>query len=218
MKLTKFQHACLTIEQDAVVLVIDPGVYSHDFIMPKRVDGIVITHDHPDHHSPELMKRMLEKHPKAVIVAHESITSQYSDYIVQSVKPGETYTVGAFSLTFFGGDHAPIAEGVETPPNYGVLINNSLYYPGDSFSIPFDATTNQLIPVETLALPVSAPWLTFAQSRELLKIISPKRVFPTHDAILSEDGKQLIDRMMGGFAHSHSIIYKRLDGESIVLA
>lgn len=218
MKLTKFQHACLVVEQDGTVLIVDPGTYSHDFIMPKRVDGIIITHDHPDHHSPERMKQILAKHPKALIIGHESITSQYSDHATQSVQPGEVYTVGTMPLSFYGGTHAPIAEGIETPPNYGVLINNSLYYPGDSFTIPHDVTTNQLIVVDTLALPVSAPWLNFAQSRELLKIIHPKRAFPTHDALLSEDGKALSDTMMGGFASSQSIIYKRLDGESIVLA
>jgi L-ascorbate metabolism protein UlaG (beta-lactamase superfamily) len=218
MKLTKFQHACFVVEKDGSVLVVDPGAYSHDFIVPKRVDGIVITHAHPDHLSPELLKRILEKHPKATIIGHESITSQYSENNTLAVTPGQAYSLGAFTLSFFGGQHAPIADGIEVPPNFGVLINSSLYYPGDSFTVPFDADTHQAITVETLALPVSAPWLSFAQSRELLKAIHPKLIFPTHDGILSEDGKQLAENMLGGFASSEGIVYKRLDGASVILS
>lgn len=213
MKLTKFQHACFTIEKDETILVVDPGTFSHDFIIPKHVDGIIITHEHPDHLDAVLVQKILNANPKAVIIGHESITSRYTNSPTLAVKPGEHYTVGFFDLQFFGGVHASIAEDVVTPPNFGVLIDNSLYYPGDSFTVP----EAEGVHIKTLALPISAPWLTFAQTRAFLTAVHPTLAFPTHDGILSEDGKNLAESMVGAFAQKNGITYMRLDGESVQL-
>lgn len=211
MKLTKFQHACFTVEKDGSTLIVDPGAFTHDFIIPHKVNGIIITHEHPDHIDHSLVSRIIEVHPKATIIGHESITSTFTHSPTIAATPGQPAAIGSFSLQFFGGAHAPIAEGIATPPNLGVLINDSLYYPGDSFTVP------ENVKVETLALPISAPWLDFARTRDFLAAIHPTLAFPTHDGILSEDGKKLAETMVGGFAASQGIIYKRLDGESIEL-
>lgn len=211
MKLTKYQHACLVIEQDSTHLVIDPGEYSHDFIIPKHVAAIVITHNHPDHLHPALITQILEAHPKATVIGDASITAQYAAYTTIAVNPGQTVTVGPFALEFFGGQHAPIAEGIATPPNHGVLVNGQLYYPGDSFVAPENTA------VDVLAIPISAPWLDFARTREFLARVHPRIAFPTHDGILSEDGKQLAEQMVGGYAQANGVVYKRLDGQSIEL-
>lgn len=213
MKLTKFQHACFTVEKSGATLVVDPGVFSHDFIIPRHVIGIVITHDHTDHLDTELLQRILVEHPKAIVIGHESITTRFPGSSTLAVSPGEAYAVGSFSLRFFGGTHAPIGEGIPTPSNYGVLIDESLYYPGDSFTIPDDP----VIKVQTLALPISAPWLKFEEVQTFLAAIKPKLTFPTHDGILSEDGKRLAETMVGGFAQHEGIMYRRLDNESIEL-
>lgn len=211
MKLTKFEHACLTLEKDGATLVVDPGAYSHDFIIPKRVDAIIITHEHPDHLDPQLVQRILAAHPKAIIVGHESITSKFADSPTQPVTPGQTYPIGSFELQFFGGTHAPIDDTTPVPPNLGVLVDTHLYYPGDSFTVP------EGIKVDTLALPVAAPWLKFDMTAQFLAAVHPRFAFPTHDQILSEDGRQLVDRMVGNFASAQGTLYKRLDGTSIEL-
>lgn len=213
MKLTKFLHACFVVEKDDTVLIVDPGAYTHDFIIPKHVSGIVITHDHPDHLDTKLIESILLAHPKATIIGHESITARYSNFSTLSVQPGETYIHGFFELQFFGGTHAPIAEGIATPPNLGVLIDKTLYYPGDSFTVPAGPD----IKVKMLALPISAPWLDFSRTREFLQAVHPTLAFPTHDAILSEDGKQLAEKMVGGFAQSLGITYLRLNGKKVDL-
>lgn len=212
MKLTKFEHACLVLEKEGATLVVDPGAYSHDFIVPKRVDAIIITHDHPDHLDPELVKKILKAHPKATIIGHESITSKFADSPTQAVTIGQSYPVGPFQLQFFGGTHASISESMPVPPNLGVLIDNYLYYPGDSFTVP------ENIAVDTLALPVAAPWLKFDMTAKFLEEVHPRFAFPTHDQILSEDGKQLVDRLAGGVANNKGILYKRLDGTTTELA
>ena len=212
MKLTKFEHACLVLEKDGATLVIDPGAYSHDFIVPKRVDGIIITHEHQDHLDPKLIEKILKAHPKAMIIGHESITTRFTDSPTQAVTTGQPYPVGPFQLQFFGGTHASIDESTPVPPNFGVLVDNSFYYPGDSFTVP------EGVKVDTLALPVAAPWLKFDMTATFLTEVMPRFAFPTHDQILSEDGHMLVDRMVGTLANSKGILYKRLDGITTELA
>lgn len=211
MKLTKFKHACLVIEKDNATLVVDPGTYTHDFIMPKRVDAVIITHEHPDHLNPVLVAAILKAHPKALLIGHESITAGFADTSTIAATVDQPYTVGPFSLQFFGGTHALIDETIARVPNFGVLIDGHFYYPGDSFTVPVGAQ------VTTLALPVSAPWTKFDLTADFLAAVNPKFTFPTHDEILSADGRALVDRMVGGVAHSKGILYKRLDGTSIEL-
>ena len=212
MKLTKYQHACFVVEKDGATLVVDPGNFSHDFIVPSHVDAIVITHEHPDHLDETRVKAILQANPKATVIAHESIAGRYTNYTTIGAKVGEIYAIGAFSLRFFGGSHAAIAESIQVPPNLGVLIEDRLYYPGDSFVVPIN------VPIKELALPASAPWLKIGESMDFLARAKPEFTFPTHDAILSEDGKQLVDRMLGMVASGQNTTYKRLDGQTINLS
>lgn len=212
MKLTKYQHACFVVEKDGSTLVVDPGNFSHDFIVPSHVDAIVITHEHPDHLDEARIKEILAANPKATLIAHESIAGRYTDYSAIGAKVNELYTIGNFSLHFFGGTHASIADSVPVPANFGVLIENRLYYPGDSFVVP------EGVQVKELALPASAPWLKISESMNFLAQIKPEFTFPTHDAILSDDGKQLVDRLLGSVASGQNTHYKRLDGQTIELS
>ena len=49
MKLTKYEHACFSVEHDGMTLVVDPGNFTTDFIAPEGVIAVVITHEHSDH-------------------------------------------------------------------------------------------------------------------------------------------------------------------------
>ena len=52
---------------------------------------------------------------------------------------------------------------------------------------------------------------------EFLARVKPDFAFPTHDAILSADGKELVDRMLGAVANGQNTRYKRLDGSTVEL-
>lgn len=212
MKLTKYQHACFVVEKDGATLVVDPGHFSHDFIIPSHVDAIIVTHEHPDHLDETRMKEILDANPKATVIAHESIAGRYTNYTAIGAKVGEIYTVGAFSLRFFGGSHASIADSIPVPPNLGVLIEDRLYYPGDSFVVP------EAVQVKELALPASAPWLKINEAMDFLAQIKPAFAFPTHDGILSDDGKQIVDNLLGAVASGQNTHYKRLDGQTVELS
>jgi L-ascorbate metabolism protein UlaG (beta-lactamase superfamily) len=204
MKLTKYQHACFTVQKDNQLLVVDPGGFSADFIAPPNVVGVVITHEHGDHFDPEQLAGIIDKNPDAVIVGPKSVTEQIEAFSTKTVEPGDKLTIGMFSLEFFGGEHIEIHRMIPVIPNVGVLINEILYYGGDSYALPKR-------PIDTLAVPAGAPWLKVGEAMDYMSAIKPRLAFPTHDAVLSDAGKALADGLLAGFAQRYGIEYKRLE-------
>ncbi len=203
MKLTKYAHACFTLEKDGKVLVVDPGGFSDDFIIPDNVVAIVITHQHPDHFDQSRITGIINRNSQATMLGPADVIDQLEAENKQAVQPGKTITVGPFSLQFFGGIHALIHESLPRIQNIGVLINELVYYPGDSFEIP-----NK--PIDVLAIPATAPWMKIGEAMDFLAAVKPRLAFPTHDAIASDQGKALVDRMLGGVAAKNNINYIRL--------
>lgn len=202
MKITKYEHACFVVEQDGQTLVVDPGAYTTDFVVPANVVGVVVTHEHADHLDKAHLQAITAANPDAIIFAHQDITAQLSEFKTQPVVAGEGIKAGNFELEFFGGTHATIYADMPAIANLGVMINGRIYYPGDSFVLPERD-------VEILALPVSAPWMKISEAIDFAKAVKPQNIFPTHDAILSDFGKGLPDRLVPSLLDS-AIKYQRL--------
>lgn len=210
MKLTKYKHACFAIESDDEILVVDPGNLTLDLPEFEHVTAIVITHEHPDHFHPEIIRQLVAAHPNLMIVGHDSIMQQINELPTISVIAGDKITVGAFNLEFAGGTHAAIHPNIPPILNLGVCINSSVYYPGDSFTLPPHD-------IDTLALPAAAPWMKTAEAMDYLRQVAPKRTIPTHDAVLSDAGRSFVDNWLSQVARDIDCEYTRLDGQSIVL-
>lgn len=203
MKITKFEHACFIVEQDGESLIIDPGGFTTDLVIPDNIVAIVVTHEHADHFDTQKLSAIVDANPDTVIAAHPSITAQLDGFSVQPVAAGEDIAIGNFHLEFYGGDHAVIDTSIPVIANLGVMINSRVYYPGDSFIAPDR-------PVELLALPIAAPWLKISEVMEFLRKVRPEQAFPTHDAILSDAGKSLPDAMLPAVAEQVGTKYQRL--------
>lgn len=204
MKLTKYEHACFTVQKDDQILVVDPGIHSTDFLPPENVVAVVITHEHGDHFDHDQLAAIVDKNPQAVIVGPESVTSKIEVFDTKTVNAGDKMSVGLFTLEFFGGQHAIVHTGIATVQNVGVMINDLIYYGGDSFTLPGRS-------VDTLALPAGAPWLKISEAMDYLTTVKPRFAFPTHDAVLSDAGKFYADRILGQTATQNGIEYKRLN-------
>lgn len=201
-------HACLVVENDNQTIVVDPGNFSSDFMVPNNVKAVVVTHEHPDHFDARILEKIISTNPTAVVVAPKSITEQLTNMETLAVVASDEVNIESFKLNFYGGQHANIYQTLPQIANVGVLINDSLYYPGDSFAVPDK-------PVRHLALPVSAPWMKLAESIDFLNSVQPTYAFPTHDAILSDAGKSIVDRLLPQLSNQSE--YRRLDGQTIVL-
>jgi hypothetical protein len=69
-----------------------------------------------------------------------------------------------------------------------------------------------------LLLPVSAPWCKIAEVIDFARTVKPRLAVPIHDAILSEFGLALVDRLLGDQGPGISATYRRLAAaESIEL-
>lgn len=204
MKLTKYEHACFTVEKDNHTVVVDPGAFTTNFVVPTNVVAVIITHEHFDHFDKTHLQAIIDKNPTAVIVSHEGITAELTDFTTKTVHAGETIQIEPFEFTFFGGEHALIHTSVPRIANLGILIDGRIYYPGDSFVTPS-------VPVEVLAVPTSAPWLKISEAMDFLTAVHPRLAFSTHDALSSEQGMAISDRWLSGVATANSIDYRRLD-------
>jgi L-ascorbate metabolism protein UlaG (beta-lactamase superfamily) len=185
MRVTKFEHAALTIENDGSKIVVDPGSFTLPLSDLSNVVAIVITHEHPDHWTADHLDRILSHGTGIPIYAPEGVARAAGGYDITVVAPGDTVTLEPFTLKFFGGTHAVIHESIPVVDNVGVLVNDSFYYPGDSYAVPKGAD------VQLLAAPVGAPWLKIGEAMDFILAVAPRQAFGTHDMTLSVIGRDM---------------------------
>lgn len=209
MRITKHEHACLVVTSAEEVLVVDPGSLTLPLLDLENVVAIVITHEHADHWTPEQLARILERNPDAKVFGPAGFAAAASDFTVDTVTDGDTREAGGFRLAFYGTKHAVIHESIPVIDNVGVLVNDELYYAGDSFTVP-------PVPVNTLAVPAGAPWLKISETMDYLAEVKPKRAFPTHEMVLSVVGKDLANARLENVTKLGGGEYYPLEpGESI---
>jgi len=210
MKLTKYEHACFVVEKDDKAIVVDPGAFTSDLIIPGDVVAVIVTHEHADHLDTDTLKAIVDKNPHTVIIGPSDVTEKLDDFKTITVHGRDDIIIEGINLDFYGNEHAVIHPDMPLAENVGVLIDELVYFPGDSFTIPTK-------PVDVLALPVAAPWLKISEAIEFMKTIGAQLTFPTHDAILSTSGKSVADSMIGMFADAAGTEYRRIDGETIAI-
>lgn len=208
MQLTKYEHASFVMEKDGKAIIVDPGKFTTDLTVPENVAAVIITHDHGDHFDEDMIAEIVSKNPGVIIIGTQEVTSQLGQYETRTVHGGDSFAYEGFDLDFYGDEHATIHPGIPTGQNVGVLIEDRVYYPGDSLTVPEKS-------VDILALPVAAPWLKTEEAIEFMKTIGARFTFPTHDALLSPTGKNVADNMASTFAETAGTEYRRIDGETI---
>jgi L-ascorbate metabolism protein UlaG (beta-lactamase superfamily) len=185
MRVTKFEHAALTVENEGSKLIIDPGSFTLPLSDLNTTVAVVITHEHPDHWTADHLDQILKYAPGIPIYGPEGVAKAAGGYDITVVQPGDTVTVEDFTLRFFGGEHAVIHETIPVVDNVGVLVNDAFYYPGDSYAVP------KGVEVKLLAAPVGAPWLKIGEAMDFVLAVKPRRAFGTHDMTLSVIGRDM---------------------------
>jgi hypothetical protein len=184
MKIIKHGHACLELVKGNERLIIDPGFYTEPMVELHNVVGIVITHMHDDHCYEEQLDRIVATNPNVSIFGTDEVRSRLDGRNVTAVHHGDWHKVGNFELEFFGDMHQEIHRTMPLIQNTGVMVDDRLYYPGDSYTQPDR-------PVEMLACPTSAPWLKIGDVMDFVAAVRPRKSFATHNALLSEFGHAL---------------------------
>ena len=80
MKVTKYEHACFTVEIDGKILIVDPGGFTKSLVIPDNVVAIVVTHAHPDHFDPDMLAGIYDKNHDSVLTALPEIVEKMPDH------------------------------------------------------------------------------------------------------------------------------------------
>ncbi len=205
MRITKFGHACVRLESEGHVLVIDPG----SFTSLEAVDGahgVLITHEHADHYNAERLRAT-----DAEIFTIDAVAAQIRQDApdvaerVTVVSPGETFG-DRLAVRVVGELHAVIHPEFDRINNSGYVVtaaDTSVYHPGDSLTLPGQD-------VDVLCVPVSAPWLKASEAIDFARDVGAPRNLAIHDLVYSEFGLGIVDAHMARFLPAAGQDYQRI--------
>jgi L-ascorbate metabolism protein UlaG (beta-lactamase superfamily) len=182
MRITKFTHACVRLENEGRVLVIDPGVWSEPSAL-NGADAVLVTHEHGDH--VDVLRLTALGAP-----VYAPAGADLGGLPATRVSAGQIFTAAGFQVEAVGGRHAVIYDGQPDCPNLGYVVDGAVYHPGDSVVPPGR-------PVDTLLAPVQGSWLKMCEVIAFVKAVGAPRVIPIHDAQLNERGLPSVHGWLG---------------------
>ncbi|MFF5727370.1 MBL fold metallo-hydrolase [[Kitasatospora] papulosa] len=200
LNLVKKTHSCVRLERNGQSLVIDPGGFSEGDAAV-GADAILVTHEHPDHFDEGRLRAALESDPAAQVWTLRSVAERMSAAFpgrVHTVGHGDTFTAAGFEVQVHGELHAVIHPDIPRITNIGFLVDGSVFHPGDALTVPDH-------PVETLMLPVMAPWSKISEVIDYVREVKPRRAIDIHDALLTDLARPIYDMQigaLGGADHS----------------
>ena len=232
MRVTFHGHACVAVDHEGAVVVLDPGSFSDAAGALADADAVLLTHEHPDHVDSEVLGAALAARPELAVWAPEAVAESLRSSLpdgggrVHVVAPGDGLDLGGLEVVVGGGRHAVIHPDVPRIANVTYLLRSgsgSVFHPGDSFDLPpgTDAGTPDAEPggqhrLDVLLAPVSAPWLKLAETIDFVRAVDPAIVVPVHDALLSAVGHGAVDRLLGERRTGGTYEYRPLAvGESV---
>lgn len=216
MKLTKFTHACVRLEKEGRVLVLDPGTFSEAEQALAGADAVLITHEHADHVDVDAVTDALLEDTELQLFAPDGVAAQLRGKApaaaerINTVAAGEDFETAGFAIRSFGGQHALIHPQIPVVANVGYLVDSNVYHPGDSFAIPDG------VDVQTLLVPIHAPWNKVGEVVDFVIGVRAPRAFPIHDALLNDTGRGLVEGHVTRIGARYGTEYRHLSsGDSV---
>ncbi len=183
MKITKFGHSCVLVEDHHTLAIFDPGSFSE---LPEQLPSVhaaIVTHKHSDHLSIENLSLLAKANPDMTVICNQEVANEIRplNFNINVLAEPQSAEVGHLEITAYGRDHATIHESFPKIANTGYLINQIVFHPGDSLQIP-------PVSVEILLLPIIAPWSKISETMDFVLSVKPKVVIPIHDGFLKFGG------------------------------
>lgn len=211
MRITKFGHACVRIEEQGRVLVLDPGVFT-DAEALDGADAVLITHEHADHVHPDHLRG--SEAPIWTIAAVERRLREEAPEVAERVtvvRPGDRLEVAGVSVEVVGEKHAVIHPDYDRFDNSGYLLEaggHGVYHPGDALTAPPRA-------VDVLLAPVSAPWLKVGEAIDFVREVGAPTALAIHDRVYSDIGLDMVASHMANLLPDGVGFERRQPGEDL---
>ena len=213
MRITKFGHSCVRVDDGATSLVVDPGSFTERAAV-EGATAVLVTHVHPDHFDPDHL-RACDAPVWTINEVADALAEQAPDLAerVTVVRPGEEFEAG-FRVRAVGELHAVIHPEMQRFHNCGYVVDvdgRTVFHPGDALTGPDQA-------VDLALVPVSAPWLKTSEAIDFARAVGAPRNLAIHDRIFSEAGLSIVDRHMDAFLPDAGQEYLRVaDGTEVGL-
>jgi L-ascorbate metabolism protein UlaG (beta-lactamase superfamily) len=186
MRISKYIHSCLLVEEGGEKILFDPGVFSfiEQRVRPetfKDVSTIILTHQHPDHVDINALKSIVAESGASVITNSEGKAALAKENIDVTVVEEGSYQTKNYTIRALTAQHEKILSPM-LPQNTAYILNDIFLNPGDSFA----SLLAPLKGIQVLALPVTAPWATEIATAEFAQMIEPQMVIPVHDGYVKD--------------------------------
>jgi L-ascorbate metabolism protein UlaG (beta-lactamase superfamily) len=210
MRITKFGHACVRIEHDGAVVVLDPGVFTE----VEAVDGataVLLTHEHPDHYHPDHLRAC--DAPVFTIDAVAARLREDAPDVAERltvVAPDDRFDAG-LPVRAVGDLHAVIHDDYPRIHNSGYLLtvgDTTVFHPGDALTVPDTS-------VDLLLAPASAPWLKLSEAVDFVRAVGAPRSLAIHDRVYSEVGLGMVEQHMGNLLGDSQEFVRLRDGADL---
>ncbi len=208
ISVTSLGHSTVRLSAADGAVVVDPGVLAPDVAFDD-VTAYLITHDHEDHVDIGRVASALTRNPSSRVLAPAGVVDKLAEAgaetgrleVATADAPFESAGVTVRSIV---GEHAAIHSSLPDSPNVAYLIDGRILHPGDAFPALPDSTH-----LDVLFLPVSGPWMRYADAVDYVTATRPGLVVPIHDGDLNEIGRTLTDQLAGLLPEG--VRYQRLD-------
>jgi L-ascorbate metabolism protein UlaG (beta-lactamase superfamily) len=211
MRITKFGHACVRVQGDGGVVLLDPGVFTDPAAL-KGADAVLITHEHADHVHPDHLRG--SDAPIWTIAAVERLLREQAPDVadrVTVVRPGDRLEVAGTAVEVVGEKHAVIHPDYDRFDNSGYVLESAgatVYHPGDALTAPGRR-------VDVLLAPVSAPWLKVAEAIDFVREVGAPRSLAIHDRVYSEIGLDMVATHMANLLPDGQAFERREPGQDL---
>ena len=209
MKVTKFVHSCLLIEDSGKKVLIDPGMYSINGLKTSlrdisSLDYLLITHEHFDHMDVSLVKEIIDALKPQKVISTQSVHDILGKESIDVETRSDEY------IQIEAVQHESMIPLGEPPQNVLFHIANILTHPGDSHT--FRQTK------DILALPIQAPWGSMVTAIRLALDLKPKKIIPIHDWHWRTEARtQQYDRLEEFFQKHNIQFIKPLESSPFIL-
>jgi L-ascorbate metabolism protein UlaG (beta-lactamase superfamily) len=201
MKITKYLHACIVVEDQNMTFLFDPGVFTYnaqalDLSRIAKLDYLLITHEHADHFHLPFIKEIVAKFPQVKIVTNKAIVELLQKENIQaSSQKDEVVQLDTV-------DHEKLWD-LKTPEHVVIHVLNKFTHAGDS--LHFSKTH------DVLALPITAPWGSTTEAVNKALSLKPKVIIPVHDWMWKDEIRKGMYQRLTEFFPTYGIQFKGLE-------